>query len=99
MLSKTLGLRLETVLPLIINSVQTGFITGRNSYSNMRRLLNILQLSQSGKLDCVVASLDAEKAFDRVEWPYLFSTIETLGLGEAFLQWQEIALFLSRAGY
>ena len=42
------------------------------------------------KLDCVVVSLDAEKAFDRVKWPYLLSTLETLGLGEAFLSWVKL---------
>lgn len=45
LLSKILALCLETVLPSIINNDQTGFITGRNSCSNMRRLLNVIQLS------------------------------------------------------
>lgn len=90
LLSKTLALCLETILPCIINNDQTGFITGRNSCNNMRRLLNDIQLSQSMKFDCIVVSLDAEKAFDRVEWPYLFSTLETLGLGETFLSWVKL---------
>ena len=90
LLSKTLALRLETVLPCIINNDQTGFITGRNSCSNMRRLLNVIQLSQSIKLDCIVVNLDPEKAFDRVEWPYFFSTLETLGLSETFLSWGKL---------
>uniref|UniRef100_A0A671Z3W6 Reverse transcriptase domain-containing protein n=1 Tax=Sparus aurata TaxID=8175 RepID=A0A671Z3W6_SPAAU len=90
LLSKTLALRLETVLPCIINNDQTGFITGRNSCSNMRSLLNVIQLSQSMKLDCIVISLDVEKAFDRVEWPDLFSTLQTLGLGETFLSWVKL---------
>ena len=90
LLSKTLARCLESVLRCIINNDQTGFITGRKSSNNMRRLLNVIQLSQSMKLDCVVVSLDAEKAFDRVKWPYLLSTLETLGLGEAFLSWVKL---------
>lgn len=41
-LSKVLGRRLEGLLPLLINQDQTGFIKGRNSYNNMRRLLNVI---------------------------------------------------------
>lgn len=91
LLSKTLALRLEGVLPSIINNYQTGFIVVRNSCSNMRRLFNVIQLSgKSGKLDCIVIGLDAEKAFNRVEWPYLFSTLETLGLEETFISWVKL---------
>lgn len=71
----------EKVLPSIINADQTGFITGRNSCNNMRRLLNVIQLSN------MVISLEAEKAFDRVEWPFLFSTSNAFGLGDAFSSW------------
>ena len=49
LLSKILAMRLEKVLPYIIKEDQTGFIKGRNSCDNMRRLLNIIQLSQSYK--------------------------------------------------
>ena len=45
-----------------------------------QRLLNVIKLPQSGKADCIVISLDREKTFSQVEWPYLFSTLEILGL-------------------
>lgn len=79
-LSKILARRLEKVLPSIINTDQTGFIVARNSCDNMRRLLNVIQLSHQQKLSDMVISLDAEKAFDRVEWHFLFSTLNAFGL-------------------
>ena len=61
--------RLEDILPKIIKEDQTGFIKGRNSCNNVRRLRNIIQVFQQTEVDGLVLSLDAEKAFDRVEWP------------------------------
>ncbi len=71
-LAKILAFRLEVVLPSIISEEQTGFIKGRYSFSNIRTLFNILFSRQNSVSSEVVISLDAEKAFDRIEWVYLF---------------------------
>lgn len=82
--------RLEKVLPYIIKEDQTGFVKGRNSYDNMRRLLNVIQLSQGSVDPALVLSLDAEKAFDQVEWSYLHYVLEEFGLGGYFANWVKI---------
>lgn len=89
-LSKILAARLEAVLPLVINADQTGFIKGRNSCNNVRRLLNIIELCQQRDACGLVVSLDAEKAFDRVEWSYLLYTLQQFGLGSKFISWIKV---------
>lgn len=92
MFSKILALRLENVLPTIINMDQTGFIQNISSIDNVRRFLNIIHCSKSDPIPCVAVSLDPEKAFDRVEWQYLFETMERINIGSKIYQFGQIAL-------
>uniref|UniRef100_A0A3P9H232 Reverse transcriptase domain-containing protein n=1 Tax=Oryzias latipes TaxID=8090 RepID=A0A3P9H232_ORYLA len=89
-LSKMLAGRLETVLPSIIADDQTGFIKGRQSFYNVRRLFNILYGPASPDVPEVLLSLDAEKAFDRVEWDYMLYTLKQFGFSEYFISWIKI---------
>ena len=86
MFSKVIALRLETILPHIISEDQTGFVQGRQSYFNLRRLFNIIYTESNTPSPEAVILLDAEKAFDRVEWNYLFYTLSRFGFGPSFIQ-------------
>uniref|UniRef100_A0A3B4Z6H9 C-type lectin domain-containing protein n=1 Tax=Seriola lalandi dorsalis TaxID=1841481 RepID=A0A3B4Z6H9_SERLL len=69
-LTKVLATRLQVVLPSIIHPYQVGFMKNRTSTDNIRLLLHLMWLSQSQSVPITAISLDAEKAFDRVEWPF-----------------------------
>lgn len=90
LLSKMLALRLETVLPSIISPDQTGFIKNRHSFFNLRRLFNTIYNLPPTTLPQAIISLDAEKAFDRVEWEYLFYTLDKFGFRKNFISWVKL---------
>lgn len=86
-IAKALAARLEQILPTIIHNDQTGFIKGRNSTNNIRRLLNLINRVQNNKEKAIILSLDAEKAFDKVNWIFLFKILKKFGFGEPFTRW------------
>lgn len=85
-LAKILAMRLESVLPTVVSPDQTGFIKDRQLFFNIRRLFNIIYTKNSSKREMeILLSLDAEKAFDRVEWVFLFSALSRFGFGHYYI--------------
>lgn len=71
-------MRLEPKILILATPCQTGFIKERNSFNYIRRLLNIIQLATDNEVQGLVASLDSFKAFDRIDWPFLFIFLKGL---------------------
>ena len=61
--SKAIASRIEKVLPLIINSNQTGFIKGRYIGENIRLITDILEQTKAQDIPGILLLLDFRKAF------------------------------------
>ena len=65
---------------------QVGFISGMKSWFNIRKLINVINHINRHKVkNHMIISIDAEKAFDKIQHPFILKTLEKIGRVGAFL--------------
>ena len=85
--TKAIAKRLEAVLPNVINANQTGYIKGRFIGENVRLISDIINYTATKNLSGLAAFLDFEKAFDSIEWNFLFKVLNLFNFGPDFKNW------------
>lgn len=93
-MAKTLAGHLSA---MIEDLVQTGFMPGKGTDLNARRLFLNLSLPHENTGTSVITSLDAEKAFNSVEWIYLREVMSRYGFGPRYLNWLRLLYRAPRA--
>lgn len=82
--------RILSFIDQYINRDQVGFIPGRQGPDQIRRAVDLISIMQSGWTGDhgqkgMLLSLDLQKAFDYVSWPYMFTVMKRWGFGSKFI--------------
>jgi len=86
-ITKTLTLRLEKLADKLILQTQSAFLKGRNIMNGVLALHEILHETKTKRGTGVVLKLDFEKAYDKVNWNFLFDCLKLWGFSEVWISW------------
>ena len=86
-LTRVLAQRLQKVLPKIINFDQQGYIKNRNIAFNIRQIQDIIDHADNFNIDGIILFLDFRKAFDTVNWNFLYTVLKQFGFNQPFISW------------
>jgi len=78
-LAKMLTRRFQVFLLSIVRPSQTEFVEGRSILDNTFLEQEALDWAEESDQDLVLLLLDFEKAFDKIEWGFLFEALVKLG--------------------
>ena len=84
-ITKALAIRISKVLETIIDKSQTAYVPGRSVMDNIRSNFLIKSHCRNNKINALLISLDARKAFDSVSHEYISETLGAYGFGQLFI--------------
>lgn len=88
--ARALAGRLLKVIHHVVAADQTCGVPHRFIGENVALLRDVVHYANVADLPVAVLSLDQEKAFDRVDWPFLLSTLSRMGFGPSFVRWVKL---------
>ena len=87
--SAAIANRIKTVLPELINEDQTGFMSGRYIGDNLRLIYDMIAYLKEKNLPGLLLNIDFEKAFDSVDWKFMFKVLKAFGFKQDICRWIE----------
>ena len=84
-LAHVIASRIQKIIKNLVNPDQSAYIKGRFIGNNARFLLDLIEWAESQKNNGLIICIDFKKAFDSLNWDFMFSVLKYFNFGTKFI--------------